>query len=190
MSANPSNFPIEPVSEEPQAQQPPAQKPPVQTPQPPPAPAASSLDLEADDSPRLGFWERMRRKKRRFIGKMVANMVGENPPPHPHDADANGSSPSSSGSIRTDIEESGLWSGIANRIRRTADEYLHEKLDEIEHRIDKKLEEIDTRLSEWRDKEIANRLRILKITLWASVIVAIISLIYAWLKVYFLSPHG
>jgi hypothetical protein len=39
-------------------------------------------------------------------------------------------------------------------------------------------------LAEWRDKEVANRIRIIKITLWASVIVAIISLIYAYLKVY------
>ncbi len=51
-------------------------------------------------------------------------------------------------------------------------------------RIDRKLDEIDRRLAEWRDKEIANRIRILKITLWASVIVGIISLIYAYVKVY------
>ena len=33
-------------------------------------------------------------------------------------------------------------------------------------------------------KEIANRIRILKITLWASVVVGIVSLIYAYLKEY------
>ena len=44
---------------------------------------------------------------------------------------------------------------------------------------------IDRRLAEWRDKEIANRLRILKITLWASVIVASLSLIYSYVKVNF-----
>ena len=41
---------------------------------------------------------------------------------------------------------------------------------------------IDRRLAEWRDKEIANRIRILKITLWASVIVGAFSLIYSYVK--------
>jgi len=41
------------------------------------------------------------------------------------------------------------------------------------------LDEINRRLAEWRDKEIANRIRILKITLCASVIVAVVSLIYS-----------
>jgi hypothetical protein len=40
------------------------------------------------------------------------------------------------------------------------------------------------RVAEWRDKEIANRIRILKITLWASVIVGAFSLIYSYVKVY------
>ena len=48
----------------------------------------------------------------------------------------------------------------------------------------RKLDEIDRRLSEWRDKEIANRIRILKITLWASVIVAGISLLYSYVMRY------
>ena len=46
------------------------------------------------------------------------------------------------------------------------------------------LDEIDRRLGEWRDKEIANRIKILKITLWASVIVGIVSLIYAYVTEY------
>ena len=57
--------------------------------------------------------------------------------------------------------------------------------DEIESRIDRKLDEIDRRLAEWRDKEIANRIRILKITLWASVVVGIVSLIYSYVQAYF-----
>ena len=82
------------------------------------------------------------------------------------------------------IEESGLFGGIAARVKKTADSYINQKLDEIEARIDRKLDEIDRRLAEWRDKEIANRIRILKITLWASVIVAVVSLIYSYIKVY------
>ncbi len=69
-------------------------------------------------------------------------------------------------------------------VRRSADQYLNQKLDEIESRIDRKLDEIDRRLAEWRDKEIANRVRILKITLWASVIVGAFSLIYSYVKTY------
>ena len=34
-------------------------------------------------------------------------------------------------------------------------------------------------------QEIANRIRILKITLWASVIVGIVSLIYSYVQAYF-----
>ena len=93
--------------------------------------------------------------------------------------------PSRAGSIKEEIEESGLFGGIAGRIKREADVYLNQKLDEIESRIDRKLDDIDRRLTEWRDKEIANRIRILKITLWASVIVAGLSLVYSYVKVYF-----
>jgi hypothetical protein len=63
----------------------------------------------------------------------------------------------------------------------TADSYVNQKLDEIEARIDRKLDEIDRRLGDWRDKEIANRIRILKITLWASVIVGAVSLLYSYI---------
>ena len=93
-----------------------------------------------------------------------------------------------SASIKEDIEESGLLGGITNRLKKSADSYVNQKLDEIEARIDRKLDEIDRRLAEWRDKEIANRIRILKITLWASVIVGAFSLIYTYVKVYFW-PH-
>src|SRR5207245_282495 len=92
-------------------------------------------------------------------------------------------------SIKDEIEESGLVGGLTSRIKRSADAYLNQKLDEIEARIDRKLDEIDRRLAEWRDKEIANRIRILKITLWASVIVAALSLMYSYVYTYWM-PHG
>jgi hypothetical protein len=129
-----------------------------------------------------GFFEKFSRKKRAFLGKLVSDLVGENQAPAPTHPDF-----PTEPSIRRDIEESGLLGGITSRIKKTADQYLNQKLDEIESRIDRKLDEIDHRLSEWRDKEIANRIKILKITLWASVIVGIVSLIYAWIKVYLLS---
>ncbi|NLF29802.1 MAG: hypothetical protein GX591_02805 [Planctomycetes bacterium] len=117
------------------------------------------------------------RKRRRLVGKLVAKLIGENPSKPPPQE---GKRPLPG--IREQIEELGLVGGLAGRIRGAADDYISAKLDEIEQRIDRKLDEIDLRLAEWRDREIANRLRILKFTLIASVIVAAISLIYAWLK--------
>jgi hypothetical protein len=127
---------------------------------------------------------------------MVSKMLGEEPastdyqflPPQqggagPSPGRTVASAPSGD-TIKDDIEESGLLGGIAGRIKKSADSYVNQKLDEIESRIDRKLDEIDRRLAEWRDKEIANRIRILKITLWATVIVGAMSLIYSYVKLY------
>ena len=141
---------------------------------------------------REGFFSRLNRKRRSWLGSIISNMVGENPsaaeyqflPPEQKGPESAGASSSASraASLKEEIEESGLFGGIAGRIKKSADSYLNQKLDEIEGRIDRKLDEIDRRLSEWRDKEIANRIRILKITLWASVIVAVVSLLYSYIK--------
>jgi len=131
-----------------------------------------------------GVFARMSRKRRAFLGGMIARMIGEEGPSDYQFLPPDGTVPppnvGASATIKDDIEESGLLGGISNRIKKTADAYLNQKLDEIEARIDRKLDEIDRRLAEWRDKEIANRIRILKITLWASVIVGIVSLIYSY----------
>jgi hypothetical protein len=91
-------------------------------------------------------------------------------------------------SLRHKIEQQGVMSGIASKLRGAADEYINIKLDEIESRIDKKLDQIDRRLAEWRDREIANRLKIIKITLIGSIIVAVISLIYTFVVRFVTSP--
>ena len=128
-----------------------------------------------------------------MLGRMVATIVGERESadyrylPDPNDEAHPPAGAPKSGSIKDEIEESGLFGGISNRLKKSADVYLNEKLDEIEARIDRKLDEIDRRLAEWRDKEIANRIKILKITLWASVIVGVVSLIYSYITEYF--PH-
>ena len=143
-----------------------------------------------------GLFARINRKRRAMLGSIVSNMIGDSsaaadyqylPPqqgPTPT-APSTAPPPSSAGTIKDEIEESGLLGGIAGRIKKSADAYVNQKLDEIESRIDRKLDEIDRRLAEWRDKEIANRIRILKITLWASVIVGIVSLIYSYVQAYF-----
>jgi hypothetical protein len=154
---------------------------------------------DADPAPLLvrrlrrqeGLFSRINRRRRTILGGLVASIVGENHSttdyrflPEPGDeADPAGAAPRPA-SIKEEIEESGLFGGISNRLKKSADVYLNQKLDEIENRIDRKLDEIDRRLAEWRDKEIANRIKILKITLWASVIVGIVSLIYAYVTEY------
>jgi hypothetical protein len=148
-----------------------------------------------------GLFSRLNRKRRAMLGAFVSNLIGERSdeedyrflPPQQGQPGTTTSAPGASpisaqrqASIKDEIEDAGLIGGITGRIRKSADTYLNQKLDEIEARIDRKLDEIDRRLAEWRDKEIANRLRILKITLWASVIVGAVSLIYSYIKVYFL----
>jgi len=140
-----------------------------------------------------GIFSRLNRKRRALLGSVVAKIIGQEGPSDyqflPGDGAAVTSGPATSPTIKQDIEESGLFGGISNRIKKTADAYLNQKLDEVEARIDRKLDEIDRRLAEWRDKEIANRIRILKITLWASVIVAVVSLIYSYIMEVFVRPH-
>jgi len=139
-----------------------------------------------------GIFSRLGRQRRAVVGSLIARIVGEDPahqeyhylPPSHGPAAAAPPPPRSPASLKEEIEESGLLGGLTNRVKRSADSYLNQKLDEIESRIDRKLDEIDRRLGEWRDKEIANRIRILKITLWASVVVGIVSLIYAYLREY------
>jgi hypothetical protein len=143
-----------------------------------------------------GLFAKLNRKRRAMLGSIVSNMIGDTSPAGdyqylpPQQGPTSGTAttttpPPPAGTIKDEIEESGLFGGIAGRIKKSADSYVNQKLDEIESRIDRKLDEIDRRLAEWRDKEIANRIRILKITLWASVIVGILSLIYSYVKIYF-----
>lgn len=153
-----------------------------------------------------GFFAKIGRKRRNIVGKLVSKMIGEpdvateaaaGPAASPardestREAPARGQTPPPRASASTsgrrlheEIEEVGLIAGITGRMRRTADQYLNQKLDEIEARIDRKLDEIDRRLAEWRDKEVANRLRILKISLWATVAVGTATLIISYIRVY------
>jgi hypothetical protein len=144
-----------------------------------------------------GLFTKLARKRRAFIGSMVSKMLGGDepetdyqylPPQEPGSTaspNLTAVPPLREGTMKEEIEEAGLLGGLKSRVMRTADTYLNQKLDEIEARIDRKLDEIDRRLAEWRDKEVANRLRILKITLWASVVVAAVSLIYSYIQVNF-----
>ena len=98
-----------------------------------------------------------------MLGSIVSNMIGDTsaagdyqylPPQQGPTASATPTTtapPPPVGTIKDEIEESGLFGGIAGRIKKSADSYVNQKLDEIESRIDRKLDEIDRRLAEWRD---------------------------------------
>jgi hypothetical protein len=86
----------------------------------------------------------------------------------------------------------------AERLRGAADSYIAAKLDEIEARVDAKLDHVEARidakiielhkqLRQIRDRELRHRLRLLKITLIFTVLVAILSLVYKWLAKYLVS---
>ncbi len=136
-----------------------------------------------------GFFAKMKRKTRGWVGKRMEKMMGDPTTAMPEATAEPINKPTDQTAgprqqaLREEIEESGFFGGIANRVKKQADSYVNQKLDEIESRIDRKLDEIDRRLAEWRDKEIANRIRILKITLWASIVVAAVSLIYSYVQV-------
>lgn len=126
------------------------------------------------------FWDRVRRKRRRAVGSLISRVV--NGPPEEADEYRFLPENGQTGTLKKQIEDEGVVGGIARKLRGAADEYVRVKLDEIEARIDSKLDEIDQRLAEWRDREIANRLRIIKITLVASILVALLSLGYSYIK--------
>ena len=168
------------------------------------------LDVnDADDVPQViaklkgqeGFFAKLGRKRRHMVGKWVSRMIGDTdeaaeergqlPPPANREEAARASAsnghqgrPDPRRKLQDEIEDVGLIAGLTSRVRRTADTYLNQKLDEIEARIDRKLDEIDRRLAEWRDKEVANRIRILKVSLWATVVVGAATLVISYMRVY------
>ncbi len=159
-------------------------------------PSATPRQLIRKIKGREGFVANMSRRRRAWVAATAAKFIGDDAAAAeaddtyaflPSEGNTKPASPiQQAETLRERIEQRGLFGGLADRVRSTADTYVNQKLDEIEARIDRKLEEIDNRLGEWRDKELANRLRILKITLWASVIVSIVSLAYAYLTRAFL----
>ena len=123
----------------------------------------------------------LKRKRRRLVGSLISRLVSGS------QAAENGAQqyqflPEEDVPLKQRIEEEGIVGGLTRKFKGVADDYVREKLDEIEMRIDRKLDEIDRRLGEWRDREIRNRLRIVKITLIASIIVAAVSLGYDYVK--------
>ncbi len=124
----------------------------------------------------LGGW--IARKRRAIVAGVVGKLLDDGEHGEyqflPED--------SSGDTLRKQIKQQGVVGGIASKLRTAADGYIDTKLDEIDARIDQKLEQIDERLAEWRDREIANRLQIIKMTLIASIVVGIVSLVYTYIR--------
>ena len=130
-----------------------------------------------------GLWGRVLRKRNQWLGSMLSEMIdaereAEVPP---------GSDEPSKATLQDHIEEKGLIGGLGSGLRGVADGYVREKMEEIEARIDYKLDEIDRRLAEWRNRELTNRLRLIKITLLVSVAIALLSLFYTYLSKFWAS---
>lgn len=133
-----------------------------------------------------GLWKRLAAKRRAWFGSMLTHLI-EGKRDEPSDyrflpEDGAASAELSRRNLKSQVQEHGIVGGIAERLRGAADDYIRVKLDEIEARIDEKLDQIDNRLAEWRDREVANRLKILRITLIFTVLVALLSLGYNWIK--------
>ena len=133
-----------------------------------------------------GFWKRLSGKRRAWVGSMLTKMIeGKSESESDYrflPEDKGAAAELNRRTLKTHVEERGIVGGIAERLRGAADDYIRLKLDEIETRIDEKLDQIDARLAEWRDREVANRLKILRITLIFTVLVAALSLGYNWVK--------
>lgn len=95
-------------------------------------------------------------------------------------------------------QKASLLQNVADKLRGAADSYLAAKMDEIEARVDAKLDEIEGRIDrkiaelhdqlvEMRDRELRHRLRLLKLTLGFTALVALLSLGYKWVTKYWMS---
>lgn len=132
-----------------------------------------------------GFWTTVRRKRRAIVGSLLTKLIDGK---RPHGDTEYQFLPEEDGAaaerrtLKDAVVERGIVGGIAQKLRGAADDYIKIKLDEIEARIDDKLDQIDRRLGEWRDREVANRLRILRLTLMFTVLVAVLSLGYNYVK--------
>ncbi|MBK9120015.1 MAG: hypothetical protein IPM18_10520 [Phycisphaerales bacterium] len=169
---------------------PPAQQPPRGDPPPPPTPdperAATS---DSGDQPLRGLLRGVLggvRQMGRDMASVVLGRIREAETHTPED-DAIVEDPLAPEKRR----RVGMLHSVAEQLRGAADTYVAAKLDEIEARVDVKLDHIEQRidrkilelheqLTQLRDAELRHRLRLLKITLVFTVLVAALSLVYKW----------
>ena len=161
-------------------------------PQPPSTPPEESSTDDAGRPRRGGIFGLF--KQIRAAGRDVAALARGKPldmSPTPNEAEATEESSPEAGQ-QADWKVKVLH-GAAEQLRGAADSYIAAKLDEIEALVDAKLDHVEQRidakivelhehLREVRDRELRHRLRMLKITLIFTVVVALLSLGYKWLS--------
>ena len=115
------------------------------------------------------------------LGKWLQEPEATPEPGEPTDPD----SPADTSSER----RANILHHVTEKLRGAADGYVAAKLDEMEARVDAKLDHIEQRIDQkivelhkhlaaMRDRELRHRLRLLKITLMFTVLVALLSLGY------------
>lgn len=166
-------------------------------PQPIPPTDPNSTPNDAGEPPRtrrrgiFGFFDQIKAAGRDVAAVTLGKLI--EPPPAMDEIE---DTPDDS----TEASEKSDWKvkmmhAAAERLRGAADSYIAAKLDEIEARVDAKLDHVETRidaklvelhgqLRRMRDRELRHRLRLLKITLIFTVLVALLSLGYKWLAQY------
>ena len=132
-----------------------------------------------------GLMDSLRQLGRDAVSIAIGREPSQEPPARPDGAEKPADDAPSEARIRVLHE-------VAERLRGAADSYIAAKLDELEARVDAKLDHIEQRINrkiielheqlrELRDQEIRHRLRLLKLTLVFTVLVALLSLGYKWL---------
>lgn len=145
-----------------------------------------------------GIFGNLRRMGTEMVSVALGRLI-EGPAPSSEEGEvASGDQlPEAEQNRETNIRRLGMLHGVTEKLRGAADTFVAAKLDEIEARVDAKLDVIETRLDQkliqihkqlgqLRDKEIRHRLRLLKLTLMFTVLVALLSLGYKWVSKYYL----
>lgn len=133
-----------------------------------------------------GFFEGARQMGRDVVSVAMGRLT------EPPEAETTAAEPEP-GSDPAAAKRVSMAHAVAEQLRGAADSYVAAKLDELEARVDEKLDHIEGRIDEkivelhkqlaqMRDRELRHRLRLLKITLIFTVLVALLSLLYKWIE--------
>jgi hypothetical protein len=162
---------------------------------PAPPPGAVASNVPQPPPRKRGIWDRLADHGRSFVSNAVARMIGTSEPPA--SGGETGADAATPGPAPDAGRRVGVLHTVAERLRGAADSFVSAKLDEIEARVDAKLDEIErlidrkitslnVQLQELRDRELRHRLRLLRITLIFTVIVALLSLGYKFIDRFWL----
>jgi len=124
-------------------------------------------------------WRGMLRRHRRVLaGSVLSRLI------HGEQADTSGDGRTVENRerLRGRVAREGVVAGLTSELRGVADDYIAQKLDEIERRIDSKLDEIEARVNEWRAREIAARKRALLIGLAVVTVVTLLLVGYDYIR--------